>query len=54
MYVTPLFKEEDAPVLHDAIRQSGLATLVTLGAEAVSSLPVKKEADLGEPCDHDG
>lgn len=37
MYVTPLFKEEDLPVLHDAIRQSGLATLVTLGADGMEA-----------------
>jgi transcriptional regulator len=37
MYVTPVFKEEDLPVLHDAIRQSGLATLVTLGAEGMEA-----------------
>jgi transcriptional regulator len=37
MYVTPRFKEEDLPVLHDAIRQSGLATLVTLGADGIEA-----------------
>ena len=37
MYVTPVFKEEDLPVLHDAIRQSGLATLVTLGADGMEA-----------------
>lgn len=37
MYVTPLFKEEELPVLHDAIRQSGLATLVTLGADGMEA-----------------
>ncbi len=37
MYVTPLFKEEDLPVLHDAIQQSGLATLVTLGADGMEA-----------------
>ena len=37
MYVTPAFKEEDLPVLHDAIRQSGLATLVTLGADGMEA-----------------
>lgn len=30
MYVPPLFKEDRIDVLHDAIRQAGLATLVTL------------------------
>jgi transcriptional regulator len=37
MYVSPLFKEEDLSVLHDAIRQSGLATLVTLGADGMEA-----------------
>jgi len=37
MYVTPVFKEEDLPVLYDAIRQSGLATLVTLGADGMEA-----------------
>ena len=37
MYVTPAFKEEDVPVLHDAIRQSGLATLVTFGADGMEA-----------------
>jgi transcriptional regulator len=37
MYVTPAFKEEDLPVLHDAIRRSGLATLVTFGADGMEA-----------------
>jgi transcriptional regulator len=37
MYVTPRFKEEDLLVLHDAIRQSALATLVTLGADGIEA-----------------
>ena len=30
MYIPPLFKEDRIDVLHDAIRRTGLATLVTL------------------------
>ena len=30
MYVPPLHKEDRIDVLHDAIRRTGLATLVTL------------------------
>jgi transcriptional regulator len=37
MYVPPLFKEESLPVLHDAIRQSRLATLVTLGTDGMEA-----------------
>src|SRR5882672_10297228 len=37
MYVTPAFKEEDLPVLHDAIHRSGLATLVTFGADGMEA-----------------
>jgi transcriptional regulator len=37
MYVSPVFKQEDLPVLHEAIRQSGLATLVTLGADGMEA-----------------
>ena len=35
MYVPPLFKEDRIDVLHAAIRQSGLATLVTLAADGL-------------------
>jgi transcriptional regulator len=35
MYVPPLFKEDRIDVLHAAIRQSGLATLVTLTADGL-------------------
>lgn len=47
MYVPPLFKEESVPVLHDAIRQSRLATLVTLSADGMeaSHVPMLVDAD---------
>ena len=35
MYIPPLFKEDRVDVLHDAIRRSGLATLVTLTADGL-------------------
>ena len=35
MYVPPLFKEDRIDVLHDAIRRSGLAALVTLTADGL-------------------
>ena len=35
MYIPPQFKEERVPVLHDAIRRAGLATLVTVDAEGL-------------------
>ena len=35
MYVPPLFKEDRIDVLHAAIRQSGLGTLVTLTADGL-------------------
>jgi transcriptional regulator len=35
MYVPALFKEDRVPVLHDAIRQSRLATLVTYGPDGL-------------------
>jgi transcriptional regulator len=37
MYVPPLFRQEDLPVLHDAIRRSGLATLVTLSPDGMEA-----------------
>jgi len=47
MYVPPHFKQEDLPVLHDAIRQSGLATLVTFGADGIeaSHVPVLLDSE---------
>ena len=35
MYNPPQFKEERVPVLHEAIRRAGLATLVTVGADGL-------------------
>jgi transcriptional regulator len=45
MYIPPLLKEERIEVLHAAMRQAQLATLVTLGAEGLvaSHLPVLVE-----------
>jgi transcriptional regulator len=47
MYVPPVFEEKDLSVLHDAIRRSGLATLVTLGAEGLeaSHVPMLLDAE---------
>lgn len=49
MYVPPAFNEDRLPVLHDAIRQARLATLVTLGGDGLeaSHLPVLLDADRG-------
>ena len=35
MYLPPNFKQDQVPVLHEAIRRSGLATLVTSGADGL-------------------
>ncbi|WP_225771122.1 FMN-binding negative transcriptional regulator [Inquilinus sp. Marseille-Q2685] len=35
MYVPPAFREDRIEILHDAIRQAGLATLVSLGADGL-------------------
>jgi transcriptional regulator len=42
MYVPSHFKEDRVPVLHEAIRRAGLATLVTVGPDglAVSHVPM--------------
>ncbi|HLI13113.1 MAG TPA: FMN-binding negative transcriptional regulator [Alphaproteobacteria bacterium] len=37
MYLPPLFKEDRVPVMHDVIRQSRVATLVTFGAEGLEA-----------------
>ena len=37
MYNPPYFKEDRVPVLHAAMRQAGLATLVTFGAEGLEA-----------------
>ena len=47
MYLPPVFKQEDLAVLHDGIRQSGLATLVTLGPDGMeaSHVPMLLDPD---------
>jgi transcriptional regulator len=49
LYVPPAFKQSDLAILHDAIRQSGLATLVSLGADGLiaSHVPMMLDADAG-------
>ena len=49
MYVPPHFKQSDLTVLHDAIRSSGLATLVSLGADGLiaSHVPLMLDAEAG-------
>jgi len=49
MYNPPLFREERVPVLHQMIREHGLATLVTLGPEGLTAdhLPMELDADAG-------
>ena len=47
MYIPPHFNEDRIDVLHDAIRQGGLATLVTMTAEGMiaSHLPLLLDTD---------
>jgi transcriptional regulator len=47
MYVPPLFKEDEVPILHEAIRRTGLATLVTYGADGMeaSHVPLLLDPD---------
>ena len=47
MYIPPLFKEDRIDVLHDAIRRTGLATLVTLAADGLiaSHVPMLLDPD---------
>lgn len=47
MYVPPLFKEDRIAVLHDAIRASGLATLVTMTPDGLiaSHVPLLLDPD---------
>jgi transcriptional regulator len=49
MYNPPLFREERVPVLHQMIREHGLATLVTLGPDGLTAdhLPMELDADAG-------
>lgn len=50
LYNPPAFRVEDRNVLHGHIRQAGIATLVTNGAEGplVSHVPLLLDADAGE------
>jgi transcriptional regulator len=47
VYIPPLFSEDRIDVLHDAIRRTGLATLVTLTAEGLiaSHVPMLLDPD---------
>jgi transcriptional regulator len=47
VYVPPLFKEDRIDVLHDAIRRTGLAALVTLAADGLiaSHVPMLLDPD---------
>ncbi len=47
MYLPPHFKEEQLPLIHEAIRRARLGTLVTLGAEGLvaSHLPMLLEPE---------
>ncbi len=47
MYIPPLFNEDRIDVLHDAIRRTGLATLVTLTADGLiaSHVPMLLDPD---------
>jgi transcriptional regulator len=50
MYVPPAFREEDLAVIHQAMREAGLAHLVTAGPAGVvaTPLPMLLAADEGE------
>jgi transcriptional regulator len=49
MYVPSHFREDRVPVLHDTIESSGLATLVTMGADGLdaSHVPMLLDRDAG-------
>ena len=51
MYLPKEFREERVPVLHEAIRQAALGTLVTLGADGLeaSHVPMLLDPEAG-PC----
>jgi transcriptional regulator len=40
MYIPTLFRENEIPVIHEAIRGSGLATLVTTGPDGLIATPL--------------
>ncbi len=50
MYVPPHFAEKNLPVLHRAMRDAGLATLVTMGPDGLigSPLPLMLDGEAGE------
>src|SRR3546814_14386928 len=53
LYLPAKFKEDRVSVLHDAIRQAGIATLVTLGPDGhiARHLPVRSaERRVGKEC----
>ncbi len=49
MYIPTQFAEDRLPILHEAIRQTGLANLVTTGPDGIiaSPLPLMLDADAG-------
>lgn len=49
MYIPTQFAEDRLPVLHDAIRQAGIANLVTTGPDGIvaSPLPLMLDPDAG-------
>ena len=47
MYIPPLFKEDRIDVLHEAIRDTGLATLVLLMADGPHARLVPMLLDAG-------
>jgi transcriptional regulator len=47
MYLPPDFREDRVPVLHDAIRQAALGTLVTMGADGLEASHVPMLLDPG-------
>lgn len=49
MYNPPHFREDRVPVLHDLIREHGLATLVTLGPAGLTAdhIPMEVDAAVG-------
>jgi transcriptional regulator len=51
VYIPPLFKEDRIAALHDAIRRTGLASLVTMTPDGLSAshVPMLLDAALG-PC----
>ena len=49
MYLPPQFTEERVPVLHDLIRQHGLAVLVTMGPDGLTADHIPMELDPEPP-----